>query len=210
MAVLPNLELIICTAPWEWYWVILLGDTRGLHYKVRSLVNINWSAFSTIHGAEPLPHAKWEGMSMRGFNNGNLCNRLRAPISSAKNVVVNASNWRSARVRIAGLAEINTQFQRQLPAFAQWPQLSWLIISLNSRQPSASRWTMETDGDSDGTAVWISISHMIELLGCIEVSLIVLKHHPLWCVKFPLSCVGQNDLCMYYTCDVFVWVWISS
>ena len=38
---------------------------------------------------------------------------------------------------------------------------------------------------------------------------IVLKH-PLWYVKFPLSCMGQNDLCMYYTCDVFVWVWINS
>ena len=42
-----------------------------------------------------------------------------------------------------------------------------------------------------------------------SISYVVLKH-PLWYIKFPLSCVGQNDLCMYYTCNVFVWVWISS
>ena len=36
-----------------------------------------------------------------------------------------------------------------------------------------------------------------------SISYVVLKH-PLWYVKFPLSYVGQNDHCMYYTCDAFV------
>ena len=33
---------------------------------------------------------------------------------------------------------------------------------------------------------------------------IVALKYPLWYIKFPLSCVGQNDLYMYYICNVFV------
>ena len=103
MPILPNLELIFCTTP----WVILLGDTRGLYYKVRALINSAWShnRHWTWHTSQTMTPACLPSTLKRGFNSGKLCNWLRAAIGSAKNVVVNAGNWRSARVHVAGLAE---------------------------------------------------------------------------------------------------------